>query len=134
MIYSSNVLKRWSFLKKSRWNMIFLPSSGKITFLFPENMIFCGRKIKDDLSQKIHGNTIFYVCSVKMVLLFHANMKLPFCQKNRDDLFPKNTPKDDISILDRYSRNSFNDSLYFYGDLSKCFHILFSYIYVSQET
>ena len=24
-------------------------------------------------------------------------MKLPFCQKSKDDLFPKNTPKDDIS-------------------------------------
>ena len=24
-------------------------------------------------------------------------MKLPFCQKSKDDLFSKNTPKDDIS-------------------------------------
>ena len=34
---------------------------------------------------------------VKVVFLFPANMKLPFCQKSKDDLFPKNTPKDDIS-------------------------------------
>ena len=28
MIFSSNVLKRWSFQKKPYWNMIFLVSSG----------------------------------------------------------------------------------------------------------
>ena len=40
--------------KKLRWNMIFLVLSGKMIFLFPENLIlFFRRKIKDDLSQKI---------------------------------------------------------------------------------
>ena len=34
---------------------------------------------------------------VKVVFLFPTNMKLPFCQKSKDDLFSKNTPKDDIS-------------------------------------
>ena len=79
---------------------------------------------------------------VKVVFLFPTNMKLPFCQKSKDDLFPKNAPKDDISditekdnihhrkddisILDQHSKKSFNDSLYFYGDLFKCFHILLS--------
>ena len=69
-------------------------------------------------------------------------MKLPFCQKSKDNLFRKNTPKDDISsitekddihpskddivILDRHSRKSSNDSFYFCGNLSKCFHILLS--------
>ena len=96
--------------------------------------------MKDDLSQKIHGNMMFSVCSVKMVFLFPANTKLPFCQKGKDDLFPKNGPKDgisgitenddihpgkdDIGILGWNSRKSYNDSLYFYGDLFKCFHIL----------
>ena len=38
--------------------MIFLVLSGKMIFLFPENMILlCRRKMKEDLSQeKIHGN------------------------------------------------------------------------------
>ena len=36
---------------------------------------------------------------VKVVFLFPANMKLPFCQKSKDDLFPKNTPKDHISSI-----------------------------------
>ena len=48
------------FPKKLRWNMIFLVLSGKMIFLFPENMILhLRRKMKDDLSQKIHGNMIF---------------------------------------------------------------------------
>ena len=40
---------------------------------------------------------MFSVCSVKMVFGFPTNMKLPFFQKSKDDLSPKNTPKVDIS-------------------------------------
>ena len=36
---------------------------------------------------------------VKVVFLFPTNMKLPFSQKSKDDLFPKNKPKDDISRI-----------------------------------
>ena len=101
---------------------------------------FYGRKMKDNLSQKIHRSMMFSVCSVKMVFHFPTNTKLPFCQKNKGDLFPKNTPKDnisgitekddicprkdDIGILDWYSRKSANVSLYIYEDLFMCFHIL----------
>ena len=42
---------------------------------------------------------MFSECSVKMEFLFPTNMKLPFCQKSKDDLFPKNAPKDDISNI-----------------------------------
>ena len=39
------------FPKKLRWNMIFLVLSGKMIFLFPENMILhVRRKMKEDLS------------------------------------------------------------------------------------
>ena len=39
--------------------MIFLILSGKVIFLFPENTIlFFRQKMKDGLSQKIHGNMI----------------------------------------------------------------------------
>ena len=45
------------FPKKLCWNMIFLAFLGKMIFLFPENMIlYLRRKMKDDFSQKIHGN------------------------------------------------------------------------------
>ena len=55
------------FPKKSCWNMIFLVLSGKMIFLFPENMILPPRrKMKDDISQKKkkkkqqqHGNMTF---------------------------------------------------------------------------
>ena len=48
------------FPKKSHWNIIFLVLSGNIMFLFPENMVLhFRRKMKDDLSPKIHGILIF---------------------------------------------------------------------------
>ena len=34
---------------------------------------------------------------VKVVFFFSTNMKLPFSQKNKDEFFPKNARKDDIS-------------------------------------
>ena len=49
------------FPKKLHWNKIFLVLSGKMIFLFPENMIwFFKRKMKDDLSKKIHGFMTFF--------------------------------------------------------------------------
>ena len=43
------------FPKKLHWTMIFLVLSGKMIFLFPENMIlFFRQKRKDDLSQRKH--------------------------------------------------------------------------------
>ena len=45
------------FPKKLCWNMIFLLLLGKMIFLFLENVILpLRRKMKDDLSQKIHGS------------------------------------------------------------------------------
>ena len=59
--------------------------------------------MKDDLSQKIHGNMMFSVCPVKMVFLFPTNMKLSSCRKSKDNFFLKNTPKDDIcGITEKY--------------------------------
>ena len=46
--------------------MIFLVLSGKMIFLFPENMIlFFRHERKDDLSQKIPGNMIFSLIVLK---------------------------------------------------------------------
>ena len=39
MIFSSNVLKRWSFQKGPRWDMICLVLSEEMVF-FPENKFF----------------------------------------------------------------------------------------------
>ena len=43
MIFSSGLLKRWSFQKGPYRHMIFLVLSGKM-FFFPENMIFFHRE------------------------------------------------------------------------------------------
>ena len=55
--------------------------------------------MKDELSQKIYGNMMFSVCLVNMVFFFPTNIKLPFCQKSKDDLFQKNTSEDGISAI-----------------------------------
>ena len=53
----SRRLEKMVFPKKSCWNMIFLVLSRKMKFLFLENMILPLRwKMKEDLSQKMHGN------------------------------------------------------------------------------
>ena len=53
--------------------------------------------MKDDLSQKLHGNLVFYVYSVKIP--FSKNMILPFFQKGTVDFFRKKKIKDDISRI-----------------------------------
>ena len=55
------------------WDMIFLVSPGKMIFVFPENMILLfRRKMKDDLSQKIHRNMIYFSNVLKR-WSFHEN-------------------------------------------------------------
>ena len=53
MFSFSKYSEKIGFSKKLRWNMICLVLSGKMIFLFPENIIvFFRRKMQDDLSQK----------------------------------------------------------------------------------
>ena len=57
MIFSSNLLKRWSFQKGPRRIMIFLVLSGKMVFFSRKHdLFFPGQEVKDGLSQEIHGN------------------------------------------------------------------------------
>ena len=66
--------------------MIFLVLPGKMIFLFPENMIlFFRQKMKDDLSQEIHGNMIF---SVYMYKCYKCDITL-LPKKIKDDLLPR---------------------------------------------
>ena len=76
---------------------------------------------------------MFSVCLVNIVFLFPTNMRQPFFQKSKDDLFPKNTPKDDIfgipeknyicprkddiEILNGHSRTGSNDFCTFIATL-----------------
>ena len=103
--------------KKLRWNMIFLVSSGKMMFLYPENVtLFSRQKLKDDLSQKSTWKYIFFKCPEKIIfskkshwnmiflvvlfgnmkLLFPENMILFFRWKMKDDISQKNTWKYNI--------------------------------------
>ena len=55
--------------------MMFLVSSGTMIFLLPEDVIlFFGRKMKDDLSQKILGNMMFSVYQIHGNIIFSSNV------------------------------------------------------------
>ena len=100
-------------------------------------ILFFRRKIKDFLSQKVHGNMIFSVYLIKTLFLFLANMILPFCQNKKMILSKKRRLKDDISCIiekpdihsrkyvtssDRRRKNSI-DFLYFSRELYRHFYI-----------
>ena len=66
------------FSKKLCWNMIFLVLSGKMVFSSPKTWyFFFGRKMKDDLSQGIHGNMIFSVHTYRR----YKHGAVPLCKK-----------------------------------------------------
>ena len=115
----SRRLEKMVFPKKSCWNMIFLVLSVKMIFLFPENMILpLRRKMKEDLSQKIHGNMmfssnvlkrwsfqkglrwdlIFLVLSGKMVFFSRNMIFFPWEQSERR-FFSRNTWKYEFFVV-----------------------------------
>ena len=98
----SYYLERWGFFQKI-WYFFFV------------------RKMKDDLSQEIRGNMIFsvymYKCYKYDITLLEKKLKMIFSRKS--------TLKGDWHSRS-HSRKSSNDSLYFYGDLHRRFHILLS--------
>ena len=61
MIFTSNILKIWSFQKGLRRDMIFFVPSGKAVFFSRKHGVFSldGKRERGDLSQEIHGNMIF---------------------------------------------------------------------------
>ena len=83
MIFSLNFLKRWSFQKGPRRDMIFLAlSGGKMFFFFLENMMFFPwQEVREDLSEEIHGNMIFSVYTYGC----YKRGVTPLCQKKIKD-------------------------------------------------
>ena len=73
--------------------MIFPVSSGKMEFLFVENMIFLERWY---FSKNTWKYDIFCILG-KDGIFFPTNMKLSLCQKSKHELIPKDTLKNDIS-------------------------------------
>ena len=96
VIFLKKHIKIWYFLqifwkdglckKKSHWNMIFLVFCGKMAFFYPKIYFFIGRKMKDDLSQEMHGNMIFsvymYKCSKYYITLLPRKSKTIFSREN----------------------------------------------------
>ena len=78
-----DVLKRWSFQKNLRWNIIFFVLSGKVIFLFPENRIL-------HLDEKW-----------KMIFLKKKYMEIWYFRQMfwKDGLFNKITPEYDLSCI-----------------------------------
>ena len=93
MIFSSNMLKRWSFQKGPLCDMILLVLSWKMVFFSRKHDNFSiGRKVRDYLSQEIHGNMIFSVYTCGRYKLGTT----PLCQKkSKMVLSRKNTPEGD---------------------------------------
>ena len=113
-------------------------------------ILFFRQKIKDDFSQKLHGNMMFSVFSVKMVFVFPRNMILPFCHKkliwssprkiHLKMTFPVSLKKmifipenivflliEKLKMIKKFTFiKSFNDTLNFYGNLYRRFHLLLS--------
>ena len=86
MIFTSNILKIWSFQKGLRRDMIFFVPSGKAVFFSRKHGVFSldGKRERGDLSQEIHGNMIF------------SNWYAPLQKKKKKSktiLSCKNTPK-----------------------------------------
>ena len=68
-------------------------------------ILFFRRKMKDDFSQELQGNTIFSLYSVRIVSLFPTHVMSIFCQKSKDDLSRKKMKKDD-TYLRKYGISS----------------------------
>ena len=91
MIFSSNVLKRWSFQKRLlRWGMIFIVLSGKMVF-FPENMIFLPWAGSE--GWPFSRNTWKYDISCVHVWVLQTWCHAPLSKKIKDGLIPKKRPK-----------------------------------------
>ena len=126
--------------------MIFLVSSEKMIFLFPENMIlFFRRKMKDDFSQKntwkyniflkcseklifskkSHWNMIFLISSGKMAFHFPKNMIFFLLTENERLFFSKNTWKYDVFCMFGKSGIPFSLQIWNYPSVKKA-NMIFS--------
>ena len=116
--YIVQIFWKDGLFKKMHWNMIFLVLSGKIGFFLAKRWSsFFGRKLKDDLSEEIHENMILSLCTYRC----HKHDIVPLSQKKSKIIFScKNAPKGDWHPIDT------NNSLYFYRDPYRRFHILLS--------
>ena len=78
--------------------LLFLLLSGKMIFLFPENMILLFRqRMKDHICHKNTWKYDIFCIFGKDGISFSDKYDITFSQKRKDDPLPKNALKDDIS-------------------------------------
>ena len=123
MIFSSNVLKRWSFQKGPRRDMIFLVLPGKMVFFTRKHDIFSlGRKWEMTFLKK-NMEIWCFLCTRTGVTNV---VPRPPAKKNQRWSYPAKIHLKMIDVLDSHPRKSLSNSLYFHGDLYRCFHVLLS--------
>ena len=123
MIFSSDLLKIWSFQRVPRRHMIFLVLSGKMVFFSRKHDIFSlGRKWEVAFLRK-YMEIWHFLCTRTGVTNVAPR---PSVKKNQRWSYPAKIHLKVIDVLDWHPRKSSSNSLYFHGDLYRRFHILLS--------
>ena len=121
ILYFLQVFWKMIFSKRSHRNMSFLVLSGKMVFVFAETQyFFFAQKMKDDFSKEILGDTVFSAYMQALKTWCWA----PPPKKNQRYSSPTKIHLKMIDILVWHSRKGSNNSLYFYENLCRLFHIL----------
>ena len=110
------------------YDLSYIMRKDAISFSWKYDIVLRTENERRSFSTNIWKYDVFCML-VKVAFLFPTNMKWSFCQKSKDELFPKNGHKDDISgitekdgthprkddigILDLNSRKSSNGSCTF---------------------
>ena len=116
-------LKRWSFQKEPRREMIFLVLSGKMVFFPRKHDIFSlGRKWEMTFLKK-YMEIWYFLCTRTGVTNVVSH---PSAKKNQRWSYPAKIHLKVIDVLDWHSRKSSSNSLYFHGGLYRRFHVLLS--------
>ena len=131
MIFSKKYTEIWYFFKRSE-KMVFSKSAlghdlscitWKDGIFFPKTWyFFLRRKVRDDLSQEIHGNMIFSVYTYGC----YKRGATPLCQKISKMVLSRKRNLKVVDVLDWHPRKGSSNSLYFHGDLYERFHVFLS--------
>ena len=110
MIFSSNVLKRWSFQKGLCWDTIFLVLSGRMAYFSRKHDIFSLGGKWETICLKKYMEIWYFLCTRTCV----TNVELrPSVKKNQRWSYSAKIHIKVIDALDWYSRKSSSNSLLF---------------------
>ena len=119
--FSSNILKRWSFQKGLRWDMIFLVLSGRMVFFSRKHDIFFLDGKWEVILLKKYTEIWYFLCTRTGAT--NVTPHSPASKNQRWSYLAKVHLKV-IGILDWHSRKGSSNSLYFHGDLYRRFLLL----------